>query len=56
MELHNHEINQKKRKKGWTCERQNGKVLLPLHWFFISDSTTIKTYLVTYDGKPISNT
>ncbi len=32
--------NQKKEKKD---ERQNGKVLSPFHWFFISDSTTIKT-------------
>jgi hypothetical protein len=42
---------QRKRKNGYTCERKNGKVVLPLHWFFVSDSIIIKTYLVTYDGK-----
>jgi hypothetical protein len=33
---------------------QNGKVLLPLHWFFTNDLTTTKTSFVTCDRKLVS--
>ncbi len=46
-------INPWKQQIRYLEEKKNEIFLLPFHWFFTNDSTTTKTYFITYDGKPI---